>query len=893
MASSKAFLAILGCVCLCFSVIEARELSDAAMVERHERWMVEYGRVYKDTAEKAERFEVFKDNVAFIESFNAGNNKFWLAVNQFADLTNNEFKATKSNKGFKPMTKGAVTPIKNQGQCGCCWAFSAVAAMEGIVKLSTGNLISLSEQEVVDCDTHSMDEGCEGGWMDGAFEFVIKNGGITTESNYPYKAVDGKCKGGSKSAATIKGYEDVPVNNEAALMKAVANQPVSPLWARQAHLGPPSPSRVLLPPPTAAHVAPLWIRAAATTVAHCRLAVDLRRSVLPRRGSMASSPRLLLAVRRISSSPRTAAPPRRPPQLLLVVRRSSFSSCAAAPSRHAPPLRLTVHQGDARGKVAVGAKRHGSGEGGARDGSMDHRQIWRRRWGEREREREREVSVEREPPERQERDKPRGPNRRAGPSSLFPTWPAQPSSPVALPPTCGAHLASRLSSLSLSRWAPCPAFPFLPSPCSRDAHDPRQRRAAAGLSQARAVDPNHKLPVGTLAIRAVRCAPRHHPINPPGHLQSNPKPQLGFSPSRRRHQWKRKKKDGRKKKKKKKKKGATVTRRSTSMSNRKGEETVDREQLACFLDDKCRQAEEEGAEHRPPRHEKILPASPLSCSELSLPRLAFSRPQGEPSRGLFFPNSDESPLRAVHLLAGTPQPKASPLALVTAPRRPASLPPWQAGSIGIRRYQALHARTLAHAHRTPSALACMRKPPRHDVLAMASALVTVTRQAQAHSHARTCTGRTNARTPCCSPAPGTRALTHLHPRAHTRTHGAGHTGSGRGHTRSSRRARPEPSQPDLTLGAHLSSKRTSAGPTADVITWCPYADAIMTPCSPMDTAVYYTPIVHCFGIFFSPPIVGEREVQLRFPCDLIVPIEMPGLESRAPTESGCRWEPVM
>lgn len=176
-------------------------------------------------------------------------------MNHFGDMTADEFKAMNGYrvdlskrapasgsesreydlsdlpKEVDWRTKGAVTEVKNQGQCGSCWAFSTTGSLEGANFIATGKLVSLSEQELVSCSSSEGNYGCQGGLMDNAFKWIEDdNKGIASEDDYPYASGGGaepKCENYHKNVADVASFTDVEANNPAALVSALAKQPVS------------------------------------------------------------------------------------------------------------------------------------------------------------------------------------------------------------------------------------------------------------------------------------------------------------------------------------------------------------------------------------------------------------------------------------------------------------------------------------------------------------------------------------------------------------------------------------------------------------------------------------------------------------------------------------------
>jgi len=217
-------------------------------------WMQEHQKSYA-AAEFQTRYGIFKSNMDYVHQWNNDTKQSKLALNYLADLSNAEYQriylgtkidgtarlaaaallpahekpvADTYNSTVDWRTQKLVTPIKNQGQCGSCWSFSTTGSTEGAHAQATGNLVSLSEQNLMDCSTSYGNQGCDGGLMDQAFEYIIKNKGIDTEASYPYKAADGTCAFKvANIGATISNYTDVKSGDEGALETAANIRPVS------------------------------------------------------------------------------------------------------------------------------------------------------------------------------------------------------------------------------------------------------------------------------------------------------------------------------------------------------------------------------------------------------------------------------------------------------------------------------------------------------------------------------------------------------------------------------------------------------------------------------------------------------------------------------------------
>uniref|UniRef100_A0A914WAQ5 Cathepsin L-like n=1 Tax=Plectus sambesii TaxID=2011161 RepID=A0A914WAQ5_9BILA len=211
-----------------------------------------HGKVYTSESEDSERLQIFLTAQQTIrehnEAYARGEKDFYLGLNHLSDLLPEEYNIL---NGFIPLSddslandnyttilppinvklprsvdwrrRGYVTPVKNQGRCGSCWSFGATGALEGQTKRKTGRLVSLSEQNLVDCSGKYGNHGCKGGNAERAFQYIRDNRGIDTERSYPYEGIQSRCRFNRQFVgANARGFVTVYGGDERRLQHAVA-----------------------------------------------------------------------------------------------------------------------------------------------------------------------------------------------------------------------------------------------------------------------------------------------------------------------------------------------------------------------------------------------------------------------------------------------------------------------------------------------------------------------------------------------------------------------------------------------------------------------------------------------------------------------------------------------
>ncbi|KAK7487825.1 hypothetical protein BaRGS_00020872 [Batillaria attramentaria] len=227
-------------------------LTSALCLDLEAEWS-EFKKAYRKSyslTEEPVRRAIWQYNLNLIQKHNLeadrGQHTYWLGMNHLGDMTTQEVVQKMnglrmnpnrtqgemfqppSNMGALPKKvdwrdQGYVTPVKNQESCGSCWAFSTTGSLEGQTFKKTGKLVSLSEQNLVDCSKKEGNHGCQGGLMDYAFKYIQDNKGIDTEASYPYLGKNGVCNfQPSTVGATDTGYVDIKRYSEEALQQAVA-----------------------------------------------------------------------------------------------------------------------------------------------------------------------------------------------------------------------------------------------------------------------------------------------------------------------------------------------------------------------------------------------------------------------------------------------------------------------------------------------------------------------------------------------------------------------------------------------------------------------------------------------------------------------------------------------